>query len=193
MLFSFRDQTMNESDRASWPILDRFVEIRSPWVTFIGEHLQDDTGKILDYWRVEKEDSVIIIPIQNQQFLFPIPMYRPGVGETTLDFPGGRVPTGKTPLEIVPIILKRELGITENAIESLSPINREGWAINSSFSNQKLYGFVTKIRPNFVINPELLGRMYRTNQEGISALLNKLTCLQCRSLLLEFLRLSRLG
>jgi hypothetical protein len=184
---------MNESDRASWPILDRFVEIRSPWVTFIGEHLQDDTGKILDYWRVEKEDYVIIIPIQNQQFLLPIPMYRPGVGAKTLDFPGGRVPTGKTPVEVVPIILKRELGITENAIESLSPINREGLAINSSFSNQKLYGFVTKISHNFAINPELLGTIYPTNQEGISALLNKLTCLQCRSLLLEFLRLSRLG
>jgi hypothetical protein len=193
MLFSFRDQTMNESDRASWLILNRFVEIRSPWVTFIGEHLQDDTGKILDYWRVEKEDSVIIIPIQNQQFLFPIPMYRPGVGETTLDFPGGRVPTGKTPLEVAPIILKRELGITENAIECLSPINKEGWAINSSFSNQKLYGFVTKISQDFAMNPELLGTMYRTSQDGISTLLNKLTCLQCRSLLLEFLRLSKLG
>jgi len=193
MLFSFRDLTMNESDRASWQILDRFVEIRSPWVTFIGEHLQDDTGKILDYWRVEKEDSVIIIPIQNQQFLFPIPMYRPGVGEKTLDFPGGRVPTGKTPLEVAPIILKRELGITENAIECLSPINKEGWAINSSFSNQKLYGFVTKISQDFAMNPELLGTMYRTSQDGISTLLNKLTCLQCRSLLLEFLRLSKLG
>ena len=53
------------------------MKMRSSWVTFIGEHLQDDSGKLLDYWRVEKEDSVIIIPIQNQQFLFLVPMYRP--------------------------------------------------------------------------------------------------------------------
>jgi hypothetical protein len=178
---------MNKFDCLSWATLDQFVEIRSHCVTFIGEHLQDDTGKILDYWRVEKEDSVIILPIQNQQFLFPVPMYRPGGGERTLDFPCGRVPTGKTPVEVVPIILKRELGILENAIVSISSINTEGWAIDSSFSNQKVYGFVTKINQNFLINTELLGAIYPTNQEGISGLLDELTCLQCRSFLLEFL------
>ena len=177
---------MNKFDYLSWVTLDRFVEIRSRWATFIGEHLQDDAGKILDYWRVEKEDSVIILPIQNQQFLFPVPMYRPGVGERTLDFPGGRVPVGKTPVEIAPIILKRELGILENSIISLSPVNSEGWAIDSSFSNQKVYGFVATINQNFLVNAELLGATYPINQQGISGLLNDLTCLQCRSLLLEF-------
>ena len=180
---------MNKSDRLSWATLDRFVEMRSRWVTFIGEHLQDDTGKILDYWRVEKEDSVIILPIQNQHFLFPVPMYRPGVGRRTLDFPGGRVSVGKTPAEIAPIILKRELGISVDAIASLFPVNREGWAIDSSFSNQKVYGFVAKINQNFSINTELLGAAYPINQEGIAKLLEELTCLQCRGLLLEFLRI----
>lgn len=182
---------MNAFNRLSWVLLDRFVEIRSPWAAFIGEHLQDDTGKILDYWRVEKEDSVIIIPIQNQQFLLPVPIYRPGINERTLDFPGGRVPRGKTPVEVLPIILKRELGIPENMITSLYPINTEGWAINSSFSNQKLYGFVTKISQNFSINTKLLETIYHNDEEGISALLNKLTCLQCRGLLLEYLRITR--
>ena len=75
-----------------WKILERFVEISSPWLTLIGEKLQARQGKILDYWRVEKADSVVIVTIQGDNFLLPKPMYRPGVQSNTLDFPGGRVP-----------------------------------------------------------------------------------------------------
>jgi hypothetical protein len=52
-----------------WQTLERFVEIRSSWVTLIGEKLQDEQQRILDYWRVEKADSVIIITIQSGLFL----------------------------------------------------------------------------------------------------------------------------
>ena len=78
-------------DKHQWPTLDRFVEIRSPWLTLIGETLQDEQQQVLDYWRIEKADSVVILAIQSGQFLLPVPMYRPGLGEATLDFPGGRV------------------------------------------------------------------------------------------------------
>ena len=37
-------------------ILNRFVEMRSRWLTVIGENLEDDQGQILEYWRVEKAD-----------------------------------------------------------------------------------------------------------------------------------------
>jgi hypothetical protein len=67
-----------------WQILERFIEIRSPWLTLIGEKLQDEKQQILDYWRVEKADSVVIITIQKGRFLLPKPSYRPGVGQTTL-------------------------------------------------------------------------------------------------------------
>ncbi|MGK7919923.1 MAG: NUDIX hydrolase [Trichodesmium sp.] len=163
-----------------------FVEIRSPWLTLIGEHLQDDQGQIIDYWRVEKADSVIILTIQSEQLLLPIPTYRPGLGKKTLDFPGGRVPSGQTPVAAVPKILERELGITEAAIIHLSPLNTTGWAINSSFSNQKLYGFVAQIDPTISISDKLLGGVYSTTKSGISDLLKDLTCLQCRALLLEW-------
>ena len=46
-----------------WETLQKFVEISSPWVTLIGEKLRDPHGQILDYWRVEKNDSVIIIEV----------------------------------------------------------------------------------------------------------------------------------
>lgn len=145
---------MNSQD--NWKTLERFVEIRSSWLTLIGEKLQDEQQQTLDYWRVEKADSVVIVTIQNNRFLLPKPAYRPGLGRTTLDFPGGRVLPEQKAVDAVPQILKRELGIEESDITSIHPLNQTGWAINSSFSNQKLYGFVAEINSETIVNPDQL-------------------------------------
>jgi len=134
---------MNYQD--DWPTLERFVEIRSSWLTLIGEKLQDEQQRILDYWRVEKADSVVIVTIQSDRLLLPKPAYRPGVGKTTLDFPGGRVLPEQTTIEAAKIILQRELDIEESDIIRLKTLNQTGWEINSSFSNQKLFGFVVEL------------------------------------------------
>lgn len=181
----------NAPNQTSWQTLDRFVEIGSPWMRLIGERLQDDRGKILDYWRVEKADSVVILTIGGDRLLFPVPTYRPGLGKITLDFPGGRVPAEQTPESVIPNILQRELGIAEGAIARTEPLNTTGWAINSSFSNQKLYGFIAQIHPETSIDPQLLGAAYPITPTGISNLLTDLTCLQCRTVLLEWERIRK--
>ena len=174
---------------SDWKLLDRFVEMRSAWLTLIGEHFQDHQGKNREYWRVEKADSVVILTIKSDQFLLPIPTYRPGLDQVTLDFPGGRIPFHKTPETTVPDILKRELGILPEDIIQLTALNTVGWAINSSFSNQKLYGFAVKIHPDTAISPDKIGATYPLNSLGIQSLLQDLTCLQCRGIVLEWQRL----
>jgi hypothetical protein len=169
-----------------WQTQDRFLELRSQWLTVIGEHLLDETGQTLEYWRVEKADSVIILPIQNQQLILPPPTYRPGLGEKTLDFPGGRVIPGEQPVTSVGKILQRELGITPETITQQITLNSQGWAVNSSFSNQKLFGFVVELQPTVQIPSNFVGAMYKINHDGIASLLNKLSCLQCRAVLLEW-------
>jgi hypothetical protein len=182
---------MDETRQQHWKTLDRFLEIRSPWFTLLGEHLEDDRQQVIDYWRVEKTDSVVILTLHGGQLLFPRLNYRPGLGEVTLDFPGGRVSEGQTPETAVPKILEKELGLREDAIAHLTLLNPSGWAINSSFSNQKLYGFVAEIDPTISVNPELLAATYPTTSEGIRSLLQDLTCLQCRAVLLEWQSQSR--
>ena len=177
---------MNSTAKSHWKTLDRIVEINSHWVKLIAEHLENTEGQILEYWRVERADSVVVLTIQDNKLLFPVPMYRPGIGETTLDFPGGRVSAGETAAAAVPSIIKKELGVTEDGIDRIVPINAIGWAINSSFSNQKLYSFVVELHPETTVNPELIGAAYSITPAGISDLLNKLICLQCRALLLEW-------
>ncbi|MGC9524396.1 MAG: NUDIX hydrolase [Limnospira sp.] len=171
-----------------WDVLSRFVEIRSPWLTLIGEKLRDNRSQILEYWRVEKADSAVILTIENNQLVLPVAGYRPGLGEATLDFPGGRVPADREAIDVVPQILERELGVAESEILKIESLNDKGWAVNSSFSNQKLYGFVAKLLPDYASDRDKIGATYPMTSEGIAALLRDLTCLQCRAVLLEWMR-----
>lgn len=170
----------------SWRLCDRILQFQTKWFTLIGEHLQPSNGTVLEYWRIEKADSVIIIPIQNQQLILPSSTYRPGLGKTTLDFPGGRCPKSQ-PLEQAAVsILKRELGIAAATISQLTLLNQTGWAVNSSFSNQKLYGFVAQLQPEVVIPMKHVGVTYPATTKGIQLLLNEISCLQCRLVLREW-------
>ncbi len=178
---------MKSEDR-DWKTLDKFLEMRSKWLTLMGEHLQDDRGQILEYWRVEKPDSVVVVTIQGDKLILPPPSFRPGAGKVTLDFPGGRLPAGETPLGAVPVILQKELGVGAEAIASILPLNDTGWGIDSSFSSQKLYGFVAEIYATARIPAERIGASYAIAPEGIRDLFAELTCLQCRALLLEWQR-----
>jgi hypothetical protein len=165
---------------------NRFLQLETQWLTLIGEHLQDTEGHQLEYWRVEKADSIIIIPIQNQQLILPPPTYRPGVHQVTLDFPGGRWTKEQSLEQTAMAILQRELGIAPTETLNLTLLNSEGWAINSSFSNQKIYGFVAEIEDTLLIPLEHIGETYPISKSGIQSLLSRLNCLQCRGVLLEW-------
>lgn len=170
--------------KSTWTVGDRFAEFRTPWFTLIGEHIQADDQR-LDYWRVEKVDSVIVLPIQGDRILLPPALYRPGIGAETLDFPGGRCLDNQPRSDTARQLLQRELGIEAGAIATLKPLNSQGWPVNSSFSNQKLYGFVAKLQPGPITH---LGSTYSTDATGIKQLLADVICLQCRMVLMEWWR-----
>ncbi|MFQ4136105.1 NUDIX domain-containing protein [Nodosilinea sp. PGN35] len=178
-------------DARPWQVQDRFLELHSRWMTLLGEHWQDAQGQRLEYWRIEKADSVIVLPLQanaqgQPQLLLPPASFRPGVGQVTLDLPGGRCPAGQRPEQAAIAILHRELGLDAAAIARLTPLNPEGWAVNSSFSNQKLYGFVAHLEGGTPPPPASTAIAYPATATGVRQLLNQLTCLQCRAVLLEW-------
>ncbi len=174
-----------------WQRTAEIVAITSPWVRLIAERWIDDHGRELDYWRVERVPSVIIIPIWRDQILLPQPQFRPGVGRTTLDLPGGRVPSGATPLDVAPQIVQRELGIPPAAIVELALLNETGWIINSSFSNQTLFGVVATVDDAVEAATPLLYRAVPNTFQQVAGLINDLECLQCRAVLQEWV-LSRI-
>ena len=174
---------------SKWVVGDQFVTLNTPWFTLLGEHITLD-NRTLDYWRIERADSIVVLPVQEQQILLPPMDYRPGIGEKTLDFPGGRCVQSSPHLNTAVQILQRELAVETTGIRAITPLNRTGWIINSSFSNQKLYGFLAELAPEAETNAAY---RYPTNLEGIGSLLEALVCLQCRMVLLEFQNLRQKG
>ncbi|OAD23266.1 hydrolase, NUDIX [Candidatus Thiomargarita nelsonii] len=172
----------------NWHKLKTIVKIHSKWLTLFGESWTDEHDNELEYWRIEKADSVIILPIWNHSIILPPKNFRVGVNTCTLDFPGGRIEESKKHQEMVTKILERELGVNSETIYTIKPQNQEGWLINSSFSNQKLYGFVAEIADDSSIPKERIGSIFPNTRDGIQTLLGKLNCLQCRAVLLEWLR-----
>jgi hypothetical protein len=169
-----------------WQRLKPIIEIHSTWLSLFGESWKDEDNNELEYWRVEKADSVIILPIWNNSIILPPETFRVGVNTCTFDFPGGRVEKDKKPQEMISKILERELGVHSEAIKTIRSLNEEGWLINSSFSNQKLYGFVAEIADDYYITKERMGKIFPNSKDGIQDLFKILNCLQCRAILLEW-------
>ncbi len=169
----------------AWKTINTIATLSSPWVDIIVEKLIDDKGDTLDYWRVEKDDSAIVIPFYKQDIILPKSLYRPGIQKFTYDFPGGRIKKGENPEVGIKSILQNELKIREGDIERVVPINTNPWIINSSFSNQLLHGFIAELSPEITF-PDSLGIERFNVETGVNELLEKMECLQCRALLLEW-------
>lgn len=174
---------MANEQLGAWSYLGCFTELRSPWLRVLGEHWQDHQQQNLEYWRVEKADAIIILPLLGNQLLLAPPQFRPGLQALTWDFPGGRLLDPQQKAETIYAILQRELGVPPTAIAGFQALNPEAWPINSSFSNQKLYGFVATLDPQ---TPHE-GEAFPLTASGLKTLLDRLVCLQCRALLLEFI------
>lgn len=168
-----------------WRLISQFVEINSPWLRMVGEKYEDDKGNLIDYWRVEKEDSLIVVTRYQNLLVFPPPSFRVGINQITLDFPGGRVNKEKTLEENAYLILKRELNLDKENVKKLTPINENPWYVNSSFNNQKLWGFYGEINPQISLESLLVGATYSLQPSDLDLLWQRLNCLQCRALLLE--------
>jgi hypothetical protein len=178
---------MGEGEASAWTQAGSIVTIESPWVRLLCERWLDDRGAALEYWRVERAHSLVIVPIWHNQILFPRPQFRPGVGRLTLDLPGGRVPPSSLALEAAPVLLQKELGIAPAAVVTLELLDEHGWVINSSFSNQLLYGVVARIDDDSPVDSERLARAVSANATGVMGVLRELECLQCRAVLQEWL------
>jgi hypothetical protein len=79
----------------------------------------------------------------------------------------------------------RKLGLPPAAIGELRQLNREGWPVNSSFSDQLLFGVVAAVDP--AASPSLPYETAPTDRDGLTGLLRRLECLQCRAVVLELL------
>lgn len=174
--------------QSPWKVISQIVRVESPWLKIIAENLLDNEGKKLEYWRVEKPDGFLIITIQNGKIILPNQMYRPGVGEFTLDFCGGRLTAGLSAEQNIVSIVRRELSIkSDHPLEKWSYINKTAWALDSSFSSARTTGVVAELKPDAYVKAENICASYGMNKSGFDKLLKDLLCIQCRAVMLEWM------
>ena len=169
-----------------WEKRGGLARLESPWVTVLAERWRDNNGCDLDYWRVERPDSVIVLPVYRAQLIMPPPSYRLGIGRVTWDFPGGRKQPNVAVLETAKNILQKELGIHQSAVQRVEPINDRGWPVDSSFSSQRLWGVVAHIADDVELKAEFLGCNTPCRDQNIMHLMREIDCLQCRMVLAEW-------
>ena len=171
----------------NWKLLETLARVENQWISLIGERLIDEQGQSINYWRVERSDSVIVIPVHRQQILLPKPFYRHGVGLQTYDFPGGRHNGNKEPVDTAYQVLHRELKVKASAVDHMTFLNPEGWLVDSSFSSQKVFAFEAHISEDASVSPEVVDISQPANRTGAAIILEKLNCLQCRCALMEWI------
>lgn len=123
--------------------------------------------------------------------LLPEPFYRHGIAESTLDFPGGRHESSSLE-ESALRILQREARISPEHVLELKPISQEGWNVDSSFSSQKIYVLEAWIDDARSLKDESILIKEPANRSGVQGILSRLTCLQCRCALLEWMRVNKI-
>ena len=170
-----------------WKLLELIVSIKNKWLTVFGERLADENNQPITYWRVERPDSIIVIPFHNDNILLPKPYYRRGIDQFTYDFPGGRYNPEISHEEAAYGIIERELGVVKKDIIELLPINKIGWAVDSSFSTQNLYVFEAHIQKNTTLDSDNVDNSIPVTRSGFCTLLDQLSCLQCRCALLQWM------
>ena len=175
----------NIEEEEPWRRLKILATLTSPWVSVYAEQWCDGGEEIVDYWRVERPDSVIVVPFHRGDFVLPRPIFRPGIGRATWDFPGGRLGADCDPVDFVPRVLERELNVPAVAIGRPRVINARPWSVDSAFSNQRLWGFSVEIANDFELDAGVVGWRCRSGSAGVAELLGVLECLQCRALLLQ--------
>lgn len=166
-----------------WKLLHRIVQLESPWVTVYADRLQDNEGKELEYWHYLRPDSAVAIVMQGDDIVLPAPQYRVGVEEVMLDFAGTRIPKDVEPEVAALRVVVRELGIETDNIIDIRLLTPQPLAVDSSFSSQRLHGFVVRISPDVSMATNV--RRYPLAQA--QDLRHELRCGQCRLLLDEFL------
>lgn len=171
-----------------WRVLSKMVEVRSPWLSLFGERLEDQAGNQFEYWRVERTDSLLVITVHDGRLVLPTRSYRPGVGRATLDFAGGRLQS----VDMIPAtaeeVVRREFNLDRGDLfASLEELNPIGWDVDSSSSNQRVFGVVGELRKQVSVAEHSIGASYPATGPGARELLGDLVCVQCRALLQDWL------
>lgn len=113
------------------------VVYRNTWMTVREDKIERDNGARGIYGVIEKCDSAIILPIDNDG-VYLVDQYRYPIRSNSLEFPQGSLERNDVdPAEIARDELQSETGLVADKLELLGEIH-----IACGYANQKTYAFL---------------------------------------------------
>jgi ADP-ribose pyrophosphatase len=113
------------------------VVYRNPWMTVREDQVERDNGQPGIYGVVEKHDSAVILPIDDEH-IYLVEQFRYPIGRRSLELPQGSLEAaGLEPEAIAREELRQETGIVAAKLVLLGAFN-----IAVGYSNQRDYAFL---------------------------------------------------
>lgn len=135
----------------SWTTTDQAIAYETPWFKIRKRHMQTPTGKELDYFIHEGNDSVICVcaDMKNKTVLVE-QQYRPPVEKVSVDYPAGRVEEDDASTEeAIRRELQEEVGFKVDSIKKLAVIDKD-----PGFSQTRMHVFLAEGTTTDNTNPD---------------------------------------
>jgi ADP-ribose pyrophosphatase len=124
-----------------WTTTAQDVAFETPWFKIRKRHMQTPTGKELDYYIHEGNDSVICVCVDlTNKTVLVEQQYRPPVEKVSIDYPAGHVEANDESIEAaIRRELQEEVGFTVASIKRLAVLDRD-----PGFSQTRMHVFLAQ-------------------------------------------------
>lgn len=114
-------------DADSWPVLDSAIEHRNPYFSVERLDVELPTGKPNDYYRIRTEKEAAIGVGTHNERLVLVKLYRPRLGCSFVEFPGGGIDEGEDPKTAALREFTEETGYRADSVERLGSFYHSPW------------------------------------------------------------------
>lgn len=114
-------------DTNEWPVLDSAIEHENPYFSVERLNVRLPNGRPNDYYRIRIENEAAIAVGTHDGKLVLVELYRPRLGGSFIEFPGGGIDEGEDPKTAAVREFTEETGYEANDAEYLGSFYHSPW------------------------------------------------------------------
>ena len=128
------------SEPIPWHVRSSDWALNEPWYRVRRDVVELPDGTVIDYYRSIRPDVAVVLPVTADGEVLLVRQYKHGVGEITLELPGGLIDAGEAPLAAAARELREETGFA-----APGPLEPLGWTwADASKSTERIFSFLAR-------------------------------------------------